>query len=440
VLQDLLARVKERNWFRHRLVKNTAALMIVQMSTYGAPLLVLPYLSRVLTTEHFGLIAYSTAFNWYFITLVEYGFNLTATRRISIHCDNPKKVSQIFSSVMAAKALLTLIGFLIMLWVVLATPKLRPNLVLFCLGHLAVLGDLLFPLWLFQGLQKMGNLVWRDLGSRCLSLLLIFAFVHKDADYLWAAGFQAGSTVLAGIVGLITVPFLTSARFVRPSIPEVFLALREGWPVFLSMAAMTLSTSTNTIIVGFRSGAKGVAYFSAAFRLVVAVRMLVSPLVTAIYPHISHLAVNSREDAIRFLRKHTWKLTAPFFLASAGLFAGAPLIIRILYSSKYQPSIPLLQVMAFTVFLLALQHVYSTFFMLAFGYEKQWSRVIFSTAVLNFVILGPLVFVIWPPLAAAVTMLALEIFAAAITYFFFRRKTGEDNFISGGVTMGERST
>ena len=59
---------------------------------------------------------------------------------------------------------------------------------------------------------------------------------------------------------------------------------------------------------------------------------------------------------------------------------------------------------------------------------------------LNFVILGPLVFVIWPPLAAAVTMLALEIFAAAVTYFFFRRKTGEDNFISGGVTMGERST
>jgi PST family polysaccharide transporter len=422
---------------RHRLVKNTAALLVVQMSTYAAPLLVLPYLSRVLTTDHFGLVAYATAFNWYFITLVEYGFNLTATRQISIHCDNPKKLSQIFSSVMAAKAALTVLGFVIMLGVVLATPKFRPNLVLFCLSYLATLGDLLFPLWLFQGLQKMGNLLWRDLGSRTVALILIFVFVRKDSDYLWAMGFQAGSTVLAGAVGLITVPFLTPVRFVAPSIPEVLVALREGWPVFLSMASMTLSTSTNIIIVGFRSGPSGVAFFSAAFRLVVAARMLVAPVVTAIYPHMSHLAVSSREDAIRFLRKHTWKLTAPFFLTSVCLFAGAPLIIRILYSAKYKPSVPLLQVMAFAVFLLALQHVYATFFMLAFGYEKQWTRVIFATAILNFVILGPLVFWIWPPMAAAITMLALEIFAAAVTYVFFKRKTGEAGFVSNGVALGE---
>jgi PST family polysaccharide transporter len=327
---------------QHRLVKNTAALLVVQMSTYAAPLLVLPYLSRVLTKEHFGLIAYATAFNWYFITLVEYGFNLTATRRVSIHCDNPKKLSQIFSSVMAAKALLTVLGFLIMLGVVLATPKLRPNLTLFCISYLATLGDLLFPLWLFQGLQKMGNLLWRDLGSRSVALVMIFLFVRKDSDYMWAAGFQAGSTVLAGVVGLITVPFLTSARFVAPSISEVLLALREGWPVFLSMAAMTLSTSTNIIIVGLRSGPIGVAYYTAAFRLVIAARMLVAPVVTAIYPHMSHLAVNSREDTIRFLRKNNWKLHAEFFLMSVCFFVGASLgsVSAVMSTVSSRPSAP----------------------------------------------------------------------------------------------------
>jgi Na+/H+ antiporter NhaB len=75
--------------------------------------------------------------------------------------------------------------------------------------------------------------------------------------------------------------------------------------------------------------------------------------------------------------------------------------------------------------------------MLAFGYEKQWTRVIFATAILNFVILGPLVFWIWPPMAAAITMLALEIFAAAVTYIFFKRKTGEAGFASNGVALGE---
>ena len=429
---------KGAHWLRHRLVKNTAALLVVQISTYVAPFLVLPYLSRVLTTEHFGLLAYATAFNWYFITLVEYGFNLTATRRISINSENPEKLSQIFSSVMAAKALLTVLGFLIMLGLVLATPKLRPYLLLFSISYLAVLGDLLFPLWLFQGLQKMGNLVWRDLSSRIVSLLLIFAFVRHDKDYLWAAVFQAGSPVLSGIAGLVAVRLRTPVRFVVPKIREVFSALVEGWPVFLSMAAMTLSTVTNTMLLGLRSGPKEVAYFSAASRLVVAMRMLVTPVVTAIYPHMSRMAVNSRNEAIRLLRVHAWKIAIPFFLASLCLLLSAPLVIRIMYSAKYSPSIPLLQVMAFTVFLLALQHVYSTFFMLAFGYEKEWSRVIISASALNFVVLIPLIFIIWPPMAASVSTLAVEIFSTATTYIFFRRKTKQLAILPDSAALSGR--
>src|SRR3954468_5651871 len=116
-----LARV--RSLSSNRLVKNAAALFVVQMSAFAAPLVVLPYLSRVLSTEHFGLIAFATAFNYYFITLVEYGFNLSATRRIAIHRDNPDLLSKICSSVYSAKALLTLVGFVLMLAIVLVTPK-----------------------------------------------------------------------------------------------------------------------------------------------------------------------------------------------------------------------------------------------------------------------------------------------------------------------------
>jgi len=412
-----------RKFLRHRLVKNTAALFLVQISAYVAPLLVLPYLSRVLTTEHFGLIAFATSFNWYFITLVEYGFNLTATRRIAIHSENSQEVSRIFSSVMAAKAFLTVAGFAIMVIVVMATPKLRPNFLLFCISYLGVIGDLLFPLWLFQGLQKMENLVWRDLCAKFLSLLLIFAFVHRDSQYLWAAGFQAGSTVIAGILGLCTIPFVTSVRFVAPTVREAFNALREGWPVFLSMAAMTLSSSTNIFILGLRSGPVDVAYYTAAYRLTVVIRMLVSPVVTALYPHISHMAVNSRENAVAFLRKYALVLSAPFLAVSVVLFAGASPIIRIIYSAKYIPAISLLRLLAFSPFLLAFQHAYSTFFMLAFGYEKEWSRIIFVTAILNFFLLIPLIYTIWPPSAVAVTGIALDAFVATLTYTFYRRNT-----------------
>ncbi len=412
-----------RKLVRHRLVKNTAALFIVQISTYAAPMLVLPYLSRVLSTDHFGLIAFATSFNWYFMSLVDYGFNLTATRRIAIHRDDPAEISRIFSSVMAAKVLLTVLGFALMLSVVMATPKLRPNLALFCISYLLVVGDLLFPLWLFQGLQKMENLVWRDLSAKLTSLCLIFAFVHRDADYLRAAAFQSGSMALAGVVGLWAVFASTPVRWIAPKMSEVGSALVEGWPVFLSLAAGTLTSSTDVLILGLRSGPTDVAYYSNAYRLIVALRMLVSPVVTALYPYISHMAFNSRENAIAFLRKYSLVLAAPFFLGGVVLLVGASPIVRLLFSAKYLPTVPLLRIMAFSPFLLALQTSYSTFYMLGFGYQKEWSRIILQTAVLNFVFLIPLLWLVWAPAAVSITGILLDTFVTVASYLFFLKSS-----------------
>jgi PST family polysaccharide transporter len=151
--------------------------------------------------------------------------------------------------------------------------------------------------------------------------------------------------------------------------------------------------------------------------------MLVTPIVTALYPHISHMAVASGQNAVAFLRKYALILAAPFFAGSLILFVGAPLIIHIVYSAKYDPSILLLRIMAFSPFLLVFQMMYSTFYMLAFGYEKEWSRIIMQSTVLNFVVLIPLIFSIWPPAAVSITGMVVDIFAAAATYRFFRRTT-----------------
>lgn len=404
----------------HRLVQNTAALFLIQVTTNVAPLLTLPYLSRVLTTEHFGVIAVATSINWYFITLVEYGFNLTATRRVAIHRDDPAKVSQIFSSVLLAKALLTVLGFAIMLSVVLGTPKLRPDLPLFCITYLAVVGDLLFPVWLFQGLEKMGNLVWRDLFAKLLALSLIFAFVRNDSDYLLAAGFQSGALMFAGIVGLASVPFSTNVQWRRPAFSEAMFALREGWSVFLSMAAGSISYSTNIFLLNLRSGPAEVAYYSAAYRLIVAIRMLVSPVVTAVYPHISHMASKSRTSAVQYLRKYSLIMAAPFFFVGVALIICAPIVIRF-YGAKYTPATILLQILAMSPFFLALQNTYSTFFMLGFGYEKEYSSIVLRGTLLNFLIVVPLLYLVWPPMAVSITGLCIEVFMTVATYLFYRR-------------------
>lgn len=412
-----------RRLLGHVAVQNALMMYGVQLSTYAFPLITLPYLSRVLSPEKFGLIGFAQSFIWYFNTITEYGFNLTATRRIAIAKDDPERVSSIFSSVMAAKTLLTALGFAMMMIAVLSVPKLRADWALFPIAFLTVIGGLLFPMWLYQGVEKMGHVAARDFVAKLLATLLIFLLVRRESDYMLAAAIQSGALVVAGAISLWMAPRVCNVRFRMPSRPDVRGMLREGWPVFLSMAALSLTSTTNIVVLGFMTTAAQVGYYMASFRLVVALRMLVVPIVTALYPHISHMASKSEESAMRFLRTYALYLAAPFVLGSILLVALAPLVVGILFGPQYGPTVLLLRIMAPTPALLALAHTYSTYYMLAFGYEKQWSRIVLRYAALNYVLMACLLWWMRPTVAMALIGTLLDAFSVAASYLFYRKNT-----------------
>ena len=140
-----------RNRDHRRVLENIASLTGIQMVQYLLPLVTFPYLTRVLGPGNYGKVAFAVAFITYFNLITDYGFNLSATREISINRDDTERVSRIYSSVMVTKTLLMLLTFTAMLTIVLSVDRFRSDLPLYIYTYGIVLGSVLFPVWFFQG-------------------------------------------------------------------------------------------------------------------------------------------------------------------------------------------------------------------------------------------------------------------------------------------------
>src|SRR5258708_36592627 len=95
-----------------KVLHNVKSLSWLQLVTYLFPLIILPYLFRVIGPEKFGLICFAQAFGQYFMILTDYGFSVSATKEISLCLENKTKFPNIIKSLMTKKQILTYLVFL----------------------------------------------------------------------------------------------------------------------------------------------------------------------------------------------------------------------------------------------------------------------------------------------------------------------------------------
>jgi Polysaccharide biosynthesis protein. len=99
-----------------RLSENFISLVALQFINIILPLLLIPYLIRVLGIEGFGVYSFVLAIILYGVKLSDYGFTLSATYHISLNQKNKLKINEVFSSVLTIKVLIVLA------YIILLTP------------------------------------------------------------------------------------------------------------------------------------------------------------------------------------------------------------------------------------------------------------------------------------------------------------------------------
>lgn len=402
------------------LFKNFSSLTILQISQYIFPLITFPYLVRVLGPEGYGLVAFATAFVGYFTVITDYGFNLSATRDISINREFPAKMNEIFNSVMTVKAILFLGSTALFIPILYGFSKFSNDLDIYLITYTSVLGSVLFPVWFFQGIERMGFISAISIFVKILWVASIFLLVNSPDDIVILVTLNSLSAILNGIIGLLAVKRYFDIKFLIPSIKSINYQFKNSWHYFISNISVSLYTISNVFILGLFANNAVVGYFSAADKIRMAVQNLTSISGRTIFPHLSIEFKRSHEGAILFLKKYV-KIIGLFTLSiSILLFVFAEPTILIVLGENYYDSIILLKIMSALPFIIFLSNVAGIQTMLNLGYKKEFAQIILLAGIFN-VVLSFIIVPFYLSIGSAVIVVLTELLVTSQMIIFLKR-------------------
>ena len=409
---------------RSSVAKNAASLYVMQFANYVLPLIVVPYLLRTLGPTGYGAVAFGQSLIGYFAVFVQYGFGLSATRKISVDRNDLLAVSRTASNVWAAKLLLCVAGLALLVLLSSAVPKLREVMRLSLVLYGTVIGNALFPVWLFQGMEKMVFISFINLVVRLFVVVGIFTLVHQTEDYLIYAGLTSLGAIAAGVAGVGVALFLFRLRPVFPSRGGIRDALAEGWALFLSTSAVSLYTVGNAFILGALSNLTVVGYYSAGEKIVRAVRQLLMPVSQAAYPRFGKLASESRDLALQWGGRMLLVMGGLGLALSVCLFLGAQSIVAFVMGDGYEPAAQVVRILAPLPLLISASNVMGVQVMLPFGRDRAFTSIVVCAGLAN-VALAVLFVPVWREVGMGAGVLLSELFVTGtIAVYLWRSGLG----------------
>ncbi|CUW09608.1 Putative O-antigen transporter [Serratia grimesii] len=403
-------------------MKNIISLIGIQGVNYIIPLITLPYLVRILQPAGYGSLGFSLAIIQYFTILTDYGFNLSVTQKIAVNRDDKPYISKIFWSVISCKLLLGVGGGVVLSMMLLINDDMYNLRWILIASYITVFGSAIFPVWLFQGKESMGWIALSNITARLTTIPLIFALVKQPEDAWMAGGITGMTSILAGCIALFLIWKNRWVYWIKPDWDTIRKEYQEGWHVFISNAAISLYTTSTTVILGFIAGPIAVGYFVAADKLRQAAQGLISPVSQSFFPRVNSAMAEDHRLGFLVVRKLLAILSIIGVSASAFLFVFSPDLIIIVYGENYEPAITVLRIISFIPIIICLSNVFGIQVLLVLGKKKVFSRVLILSGLVNLSILVPLAYYFKQD-GAAISILVTEFFVtSAMLYFIFKLK------------------
>ena len=375
---DSPSKFSPRRLLRSGFVHNVIALYGVQACTYALPLLTFPYLARVLGPSGWGVVVFAQAIGDVIASVVEYGFDISASRETSRHRNEPKHLSALISGVLGAKVLLAMVCIAGAIFSRRFTHHVAPSLALFWASTIWGVCQGINMLWYFQGLERMRLASVLEIGGKVLATLSIFVLVHKPDDGWKVMAAQCVGCVVAH--GVTVVLAYREVGFQWPTPSSVWDALRLGGSMFLFRAVQSICGSANRLMLGSVAPVAALGEYAGAERITRVFQQGMWPVNQALYPRLT----KQMQDKPR--ASHEDREVQPASSGRVGhdlrpgYLPGSSLLVRVVLGPAFRDSVPVLRVFSMWIPMIALTTVMIFQLLLPNQLDTQFNFVNYSAA------------------------------------------------------------
>lgn len=317
----------------------------------------------------------------YLFVLCDYGFNLSATKDVSIYREDRAKIDRIFSNIYYIKLVLVLLAFIVLAISVSTVDELKAHKLAYFLGFGIVIGQVLNPVWFFQGMEDMKYMTRVNVIAKGLFTALIFIVIRTESDYFKVPLLYSIGFIVGGLFSLYFAFGYFGVKFQRPDLSEIRRLLGSSTQYFLSRSAAALYTSSNTFIAGLALGNYFAGIFGAAEKIFMAMTVVYAPLGDALYPYMA------KNRNLRLFKKVLVGVILVNTLVAIGVYFLSDWITVLVFGPDFTESADLLRIFCILALIFVPAVMLGYPFLGALGKEKYANYSVVFASVLHVVLL-----------------------------------------------------
>lgn len=333
-----------------QVIENFFSLSVLNAVNIVLQLITLPYILGVVGKANYGIYAYVFMVIQYIILFSTYGFNFSATKQISQLRDDNAAVTRIYNAVIGCK---TVIALVLVLAVVACSRWVFEESIgfeMFLLGTGMILGDIMNPVWLFQGMEKMKYMTLVNSTSKILFTVLVFFVVRSVDDFYLLILLNSCGYLLAGILSLVLARKQFKVRIALPGVRDMIAQFKDGGAMFGSTFGMNLYRNAHVLILKHLASNEAVGLFSAAEKVIHGFQSVIQPAAQALFPHVSlRFKGRSVKENVALMKKVMLPFVGFAFVAALFVYIFAPWISDVLCGTEFRECVPLIRIMSLVI-------------------------------------------------------------------------------------------